>query len=157
MTPPEIPPRPSADGRLNASALRPDLLAGPGTGEALADYGIVGFETYPDDAQTVHDRPELDAFDAHRAVVGDDVHNLARLIGCDRAVGHEQALVFAAEKPEPSEETGSQQSVLVGQNGTGAHRAGLRADGVVHEFHAAFVLEISLVRQPHRDRIGRVA
>jgi hypothetical protein len=31
------------------------------------------------------------------------------------------------------------------------------ADGVVHEVHAAFVLEISFIRQPHRDRIGRVA
>src|ERR1700682_5147286 len=69
----EITPHPSADGRLNASVLRPDLLAGPGTGEALDDYGVVAFQTCPDDAQTVHHRPELDAFDTHRAVVGDDV------------------------------------------------------------------------------------
>src|ERR1700682_3564664 len=61
-------PRPSADGRLNASALRPDLLAGSGTGEALDDYGVAAFHTCPDYAQAVHHRPELDAFDAHHAV-----------------------------------------------------------------------------------------
>ena len=96
------------------------------------------------DAQSFDDRTELDQLGADRAVVGDGEHDLARLIGRDRAVGHEQRVVLAAEQPQPSEEAGREQSILVVEDGAAADGAGLGIEHVVDEIHPAVMLVVGL-------------
>src|SRR5882672_8788009 len=97
----------------NLAVLRRDLLARPRPLQAVDDDAVARDEARKDDAQAFDDGTELDQLGADRAVVGDGEHDLARLIGGDRAVGHQQRLVLAAVQPQPSEEARRKQSVLV--------------------------------------------
>ena len=99
---------PRAEPRYCAAAfdlavLGLDLLSRTGALQTLDDDAVGRREARADDAQAVDDRAELDPLGADRAVVGDREDDLARLIGRDRAVGHEQRVVLAAEQPQPPE------------------------------------------------------
>ena len=130
-----------------------DLLPGRARCRPSMTMRSVGREARANDAQSVHDRAELDPLGADRAVVGDREDDLARLIGRDRAVGHQQRLVLAAEQPQPAEEARGQQAILVLEDGAAADGAGLGIEHVVDEIHPALMLVVGLVREPHRDRV----
>ena len=65
--------------------------------------------------------------------------------------------MLAAEQPQPAEEAGCEQSILVVEDGAAANGAGLRIEHVVDEIHPAVMLVLGLVREPHRDRVLHIA
>src|SRR6266705_3427212 len=93
--------------RRDAALLRRDLGAGPRPHQAVDDDAVVGAEPGPDDAQIVHHLAEGDVFLAHRAVGADRERVLARLLGADGDIGHEQRLVGQrARDLHPAEHAG---------------------------------------------------
>src|SRR5262249_49190840 len=107
-------------------------------------------ETRADDAQAVDDGPQFDELGADRAVVSDGEHDLARLIGHDRAVRNEQRLMLAAEQAQSAEESWRQEPVLVVEYCAAANGAGLGIEHVVDEVHPPLVLELGLVGEAYR-------
>ena len=148
--------RPYLRGSFDLAVLGLDLLPRTRALQSLDHDAVGGGEPRANDAQTVDDRAELDSLGADRAVVGHREDDLARLVGRDRTVGHQQRFVLAAEQPQPSEISRRQQAVLVLEDGASADGAGLRVERVVDEIHPALVLVVGLVSEPHGDRVLHV-
>jgi hypothetical protein len=95
-------------------------------------------------------RAELDLAELRLAVGADDVDELLRLVGADRAVGDEHGLVgrrvFHAQ---PRRQAGSELALGVVEAGAQADRAGLRVEAVVDEVEPALVREALLVGEGH--------
>src|SRR5258705_2498350 len=104
-------------GRRDFAVLGLDLLPGPGPLQPLDDDAICGCQPGANDAQAFDDRAELDAFDAHCAVVRDRGDDLVRLIERNGAVGHQQCIMRAAEEAKATEESWGEQSILILENG----------------------------------------
>ncbi len=137
--------------------LRLDLLPWARPLQPVDDDPVGRREAGADQAQAVDDRTKLDQLGANGAVVRDREHDLARLVGGDGGVRDEQRVAFAAEQPQPSEETRREQPVLVVEDGAAANGAGPCVEHVVDEVHVALMLEFGLVREPDRDRVLHVA
>jgi hypothetical protein len=88
----------------------------------------------------------------------DHQHDLARLIGLDRLVGHEQGIDFApVRQAHVAEHPGGQEQFRVGQHGAAADRAGARIEAVVGEIEPALPAEIAFVLQADFDLAAALA
>ena len=113
----------------------------------------MGCERGLDDAQVVRDVAERNVFLADGPVGSDHQHVLARLLGADGGIGHEQRLVGRrARDLHAGKHPGREQIVGVGEMRAAADRAGGAIDDVVDEVHAPAMGKILLVDQLEHDR-----
>ena len=77
----------------------------------------------------------------------DGQHHAAGLVGHDRRIGHHQRRGLAGEQAQPGEAAGGQEEVRVRHHGAAADRAAAGIEAAVDEVHAAFAVEIGLIKQ----------
>ena len=82
-----------ATGRSGRGGVRADLRSDARALQALDNDAVFRFQAFANDAKTVIQRTQRDGPGFDGVIVLDDEHDLARLIGCDRAVRQQQRLI----------------------------------------------------------------
>src|SRR5580704_14790959 len=149
-----------AGGRCRRGArwLRRNLCARPRAHEAVDDDVVVGRQALGDHTQAVDDRPERDVFRPGDVLGVDHQHELARLLGSDGGVGHEQFILGRCSRhPDTRKHAGREPTARIGEHGAGADGAGGAIDGVVDEINLAVVRKRRLTDELESDRHGQPA
>ena len=125
---------------------------------AADDDAILRREPLRDDAQPVdeaaraHDLLSHDTFGVH------DIHDLARLVGDDRLVWHEQRIERLQRKqPQLTEHARRDEAGRVLDDSAQPNRAGASVESVVEKVHAAVPAIFVLVGQLDVDRVRSAA
>src|ERR1051326_971957 len=114
----------TARGRRRGLLLGRHLDAGPHAHEPVDDDVVVLLEPVLDHAQAAQRGAERDVALARHVLAADHHRVLARLLGRDGRVRHEQRLVRrGARHLDPPEHAGREQAVRIGENGTATDRA----------------------------------
>src|SRR5258708_7832907 len=137
----------SARVRLDLAGLRRHLAARPCAHQPVDDDAVTGAETVADNAQTVDDRAWAHDARLNRAVILYQHHDLARLVGDQRAVGNQDRLVtLGPGQAQAAELAGGDEKIGIGEDGAGADGSGAAVDGVVEKVENTLTLPLGLVR-----------
>jgi hypothetical protein len=120
------------------------------------DHAVGGQQPAADNPQTAHDRAQFDRLGGNGAILADDQHGLARLIGLDRFIGHHQRLHRAAVgQAHVAEHAGRQEQLGVGDD-RAPDRARMRVEAVVGEVQTALPVVAALILKLDLDLGGAV-